>query len=791
MAGGRDQRGIVKNGIQPQGRGRRWISILAVAGLVITVGIIAGTYWRLGKTNAPKLLPKPPELPRNVNQQLSGVTFTRSDKGQRLFVIHASRTLAFKQGGSTLLKDVYVEYFGKSGNRYDILKTAEGEYNPSTGNLSTPDDVELILNASPRQVQDLASKSGKPLDETSADTHGGRQPVYIRTSKVSSQDHGTLLESQTPVSFHLGAMSGAARGLAYSTDNGEIVLKQDVKAVFQPSQNRRTNPPIRLSASRLRYGGAGKGIELWGPLKIRQGNRIVTAEQGSISLDALNRVTEVLLEGQAHASDNTPSGRLSLESDVLRGHLDPVTSRLSKLVAAGHVRSESSQGGALTNLKAHEVVLNFSAATHVPANGVAMGQVDLTIAQLPGAGKVASGSYNLGGKISREDLATEKLQFSFRPEGKNLKEAETSGPGTLVLYPESAKAGDRTVTAAKFFMAFDSTSHLESLRGTGGTRIVFAPPPNSTNKAAVATAKQMAATFDPATEMVESVEQKGDFHFRNGNLIATGEEARDLARQQKLILTGHPEVQDLTTRARADRIVILLASDTAEGIGNVHAIHTDPRDPSLPTNVVADRMVADHRSEVVHYAGHVRAWRGTDVVESPTLDVYKNQRRVSTNSRVVTSHLQPAPSKASQGKASQSGPRPLTVRADRLDYFDAGRKARYSGNVELDTEGTRIEADQLDVYFSSGRKQADSEVKRAVAEGHVKVIQPMRYAKGEHAVYDARTGTIVMTGGPPTVYDAEKGFMSGQRLTFYIHNDRLLVDGNANSPTVSKHRVAQ
>ncbi|MEJ2009318.1 MAG: LptA/OstA family protein [Acidobacteriota bacterium] len=131
------------------------------------------------------------------------------------------------------------------------------------------------------------------------------------------------------------------------------------------------------------------------------------------------------------------------------------------------------------------------------------------------------------------------------------------------------------------------------------------------------------------------------------------------------------------------------------------------------------------------------------------------------------------------------------MRADRLDYFDAGRKARYSGHVELDTEGTRIEAERLDVYFSPGSKQADSEVERAVAEGHVIVIQPMRYAKGEHAVYDARPGTVVMTGGPPTVYDAEKGFMSGQRLTFYIHNDRLLVDGNANLPTVSKHRVAQ
>ncbi|HET7100641.1 MAG TPA: LptA/OstA family protein, partial [Terriglobia bacterium] len=530
-----------------------------------------------------------------------------------------------------------------------------------------------------------------------------------------------------------------------------------------------------------------------GPVKVHQGARMVTASQGSISLNAQNRITEVLLEGNAHAADKTRDGQVRLRSDVLRGHLDPATSRLSKLEAAGHVLGESTQGGALSKLNAHEVVLNFNPATHVPSDGVAMGKVHLTIAQPQGGQAAPSPSRIPAGKLVKEDLTTEKLLFSFRPQGKNLREAETAGPGTLVLYPESAKAGSRTVTAARFFMDFDSASHLERFRGTGGTQVVFAPSPDSPKQApAVSTAQEMVATFDPAAEIVQSVEQHGNFHFQNGTIEAKAERARDIAREQKLILTGRPEIWDASTRARAEQIVILLASDTAEGIGGVHAIHTDPRNPlAPPINVVAHRMVADRRSQVVHYEGHVRAWRGTDVVESPSLDVYRNERRVSTNSRVVTSHLQPAPAGTDEHKRAPSGPRPVTIRADRLDYMDAGQKARYEGNVELSTEDTRIDADRLDVYFSSGRKQADSEVERAVAEGHVKIVQPMRYAKGENAVYDAQTGKIVMTGGPPAVYDTEKGSMTGQRLTFYIHNDRLLVEGNANSPVISRHPVAQ
>ncbi len=760
--------------------------------MAVTAVVVLWTYW-LGRTVRRVPLPKPPELASDVNQQLSGVTFTRSDKGQRLFVIHAAQMLAYKEGGSTVLKDVYVEFFGRSGKRSDVLRTAEGEYNPTTGNLSTPGDVELVLNATPSQIRDLTLKPGQPINQAPTDANPARQPVYIRTSKVSSTDHGTQLESDTPVGFHLGDVSGSARGLIYGTDKGEIILKQDVQAEFHSQKKPHAGAPIQMSASRVRYGGAAEGMQLWGPVRIRQGNRTVAASQGSILLNAHNRITEVLLSGNTRAMDTTRGGGLNLQSDVLRGHLDPLTNRLSKLTAAGHVRGESTQGGAIANLAAHEVVLNFDPATHVPAGGVAMGKVRLTIDQRHSPRSAASGPQSLGGKVSKEDLATDKLQFSFWPNGKKIKSAETAGPGKLVLYPTSAEEGDRTVTAARFFMVFNPASQLESLRGTGGTQIVFARPPNSKDQTpAVSTARELVATFDPASEVVQSVEQSGDFRFRDGNLEAKSEHARVLAVEQKLILTGHPEIWDPSTRARADQFVILLASDTAEGIGGVHAIHTDPRNPALlPTNVVADRMIVDRLSQTVHYEGHVRAWRGTDVVESASLDVNKNQRRVSTNSRVVTSHLQPAPAGTAGGKAGQPGTSPLIVRADRLEYFDAGRKARYAGNVEMDTADTRIQADRLDIYFSSGLKNGDSEVERAVAEGHVKIVQPMRYAMGENAVYDAETGKVVMTGGPPTVHDAEKGSMTGQRLTFYIHNDRLLVDGSASSPAVSKHRVAQ
>jgi lipopolysaccharide transport protein LptA len=243
-----------------------------------------------------------------------------------------------------------------------------------------------------------------------------------------------------------------------------------------------------------------------------------------------------------------------------------------------------------------------------------------------------------------------------------------------------------------------------------------------------------------------------------------------------------------------------MPTNTSIGEGQVQAAHlpspaagASPAPSSvLPTNVLADRMVARQQNQTVHYEGHVRAWQGTDVIESSSLDVFRTQKRVSSGSQVVTSFLQPAPMVSEQGAAppATGETRPVTVHADFLEYFDQGRRARYHGNVRLVTESTTLQSDRLDVYFTQGDTVEGSEVDHAVANGHVRVAQPGRVGSGDHGEYYAGPGKIVLTGGPPSLVDEKKGSTTGQRLTFFIHDDRLFVDGGDQSPSLSKHRVA-
>jgi lipopolysaccharide export system protein LptA len=78
-----------------------------------------------------------------------------------------------------------------------------------------------------------------------------------------------------------------------------------------------------------------------------------------------------------------------------------------------------------------------------------------------------------------------------------------------------------------------------------------------------------------------------------------------------------------------------------------------------------------------------------------------------------------------------------------------------------------------------------------VAQGNVVVTQPNRHADGQTLVYTAADDKFVLTGGPPSIFDAEQGKITGVSLTFFRGDDRVLVDGEASTPVVTQTRVAR
>jgi lipopolysaccharide export system protein LptA len=704
-----------------------------------------------------------------------------------VFTIHAARTVSYQESKSTMLEDVMVEIFGRKGDRGDILRTKRCEYNPQSGDFLAAGAVQIELNP----------RSG----ESSGPDLRGKHRIILETSKVAYHQGDELAETEEPVKFSMGPVSGTARGMVYHTREGWLVLSHAVAADLIQGTEKVPQPPIHLTASTLRYDKGGGGINLTGPVEVIQGDRRALSDDADVELNGQNRVSRVNLEGHAKAFDISSLRSVELGASRVQGDFDAATGLLQHLAAEKDVVGESKGKGSISHLTAERFEMDLGGKHPQPLRGVATGNVQInlesqSVLNLPEKNATGNGP-------EKKTLTANEVRFDFRPDTRGLKEAETVGPGTLVLTPADPKTGGKVITAGQFFMTFDARSRIQSLRGLAPTQVLFRPP--ATAPAGSTTQQSQAdrldAVFDVGTQILREVRQTGNFQYRDGDRQASADDANYDALTQTLLLLGHPVVWDPSSRVRSQKMTIDMRTNISTGEGKVQATHLPnpapgaplPSTPPQPTNVLADRMEARRQSQTVHYEGHVRAWQGTDVVESSALDVNRTQKRVSSGSHVMTSFLQSAAMVSTQGGPphSNGGTRPVTVHADFLEYFDEGRRARYHGNVRLVTENTTLLSDHLDVYFTQGDTLEGSEVDHAEAEGHVRVTQPGRIGTGDHGEYFAGPGKIVLTGGLPTLVDEDKGSTTGQRLTFFIHDDRLFVDGGDQLPSVSKHRVAQ
>src|SRR5260370_3846469 len=113
-----------------------------------------------------------------------------------------------------------------------------------------------------------------------------------------------------------------------------------------------------------------------------------------------------------------------------------------------------------------------------------------------------------------------------------------------------------------------------------------------------------------------------------------------------------------------------------------------------------------------------------------------------------------------------------------------------------------MKSDRLDIYLAPGQSakcpspgaqsQGASQIDDAIAEGSVFVQQPARTAQGEKLVYTTADSKYVLTGTSstqPSLYDAERGTVHGDSVTFYSQDDRVLVESSSSVRAVTQTRV--
>ncbi len=431
-------------------RRQNWLAGLIVGGISLTALAVGLTYWGTTTHQTPQahLLPSPAP---DVQQLRSGLTFTRSDGPRPVFTIHAARSVSYQQSKSTVLEDVTVELFGRKGDGSDIMRTHRCEYDPQSEDFRGTGPVEIEIGG---QSSD-GPKSGS----------GAKRKILIETSKVAYHHEDELAETDEPVKFRVGSASGTAIGMVYATRDGWLELKRDVSVDLPQGTDKSPEPPIHLTASALRYGKESGEVEITGPVQVVQGKRRGLSDNASVELNQHNRVSRVNLEGHAQAFDVDSLHNIELTADHVQGDFDVVSGQLRHIMANENVVGESKSAGSISRLTAQRVELDLAGKRPQPLRGVATGDVHLNLESQPVLN--LPGNASAGKNPEKKSLTAAAVRFEFRQTTSSLKDAETVGPGTLLVSPSDPKSGEKVITAGQFLMTFDARSRIESLTGPG------------------------------------------------------------------------------------------------------------------------------------------------------------------------------------------------------------------------------------------------------------------------------------------------------------------------------------
>jgi len=744
---------------------RRWF---AVAAILITV-VVAVVYWNARRRAGQALKELPQKMGIEIQQTAEGFSISKSEAGRTLFTIHASKAVQFKSGGHTELHDVSVVLYGRDSSRYDQISGSDFEYDPQSGNITAQGEVQIDLEANPSGILTADQASPKEL----------KNPIHLRTSGLVFNQKTGNAYTKEKVEFSVPQATGSAMGVSYAAKTNVLTLESQLLFIMTGENQ------AKITAQRGVITKEPRQVVLDDP-QIQRPTQKLSADRATLFLNASNTVDRVDAEGNIQLESkglSNLSGRANQAELLLSGPRN--TLRTATLTGNVHVESSGAQ-----NMQgdAGKAVLDFAAKNQLDkvhaAEGVKLSQ------------RASNASGNLSAGAAAQDVEITSPAMDFFMAGKRLDRAETEGNPQIVIV-QAGTSQKTVVTSAKFVTKFGERNQILSLKGAPSAKVVSSA---SGQPDRVSTSDRLEVAFRSAGG-IDSILQQGNFAYMDGDRKAWADSARYNPQDQMLLLSGSPRVTDsgMTTTARSMRLNRATGAAVAEGDVKSTYNQLKPQTggallaSSDPIHVTSRTMTASRSPGIATYTGNARLWQDANIIEAPSIQFDRDGRSV-----VAQGDGQPVSTVlVSVDKSGKSTP--VAITCARLTYTDSQRQIRCEGGVTAKGSDMTITASTANAFLLSRDQtpsgvesaSAPTQLDRIVAHGNVVIQQPNRRAAGQDLLYTVADEKFVLTGGPPSIFDAEHGEITGDSLTFYKRDGRVLVEGRSSSPTVTTTRVAR
>jgi lipopolysaccharide export system protein LptA len=816
---------------------RRLLAVITV----LFIAVVAGMYFYARLRQHSVLKDVPGKISYDIKQTANGFQFSKSEAGRTVFTIHAKDVKEFKLNGRAELHDVSIVLYGRDTSRFDRIYGDDFTFDPKSGNVTAQGDVQIDLQANP--AGDSAPDQTTPKDL--------KNPIHLSTKDlVFNRDSGDA-STDARVDFQTPQASGWAVGVHYSAKVGVLTLASQVHVLIDGENSARlfathgtiSRDPrvVVLEQPRMERED--------GTLQSEQATFILGPEN---EVQRILASGDVRAESAAKKdSEKKDENKMRARADEAELLLVSKQNLLRTATLNGHVHVERVGDQPMQGDAGH-VVLDFLGQNVLQKAHASEG---VRLAQHSGKSKqsAADGSgpqdFDITAPVIDFFVANGKRLNRAQTSGAariTISPAQDQN---------AAAAQRTTITAgrfdAKFVPTAAGTSQLASMHGGPDAKIVSTAQGQPDR---VSTSQTLDATFLPEGG-VASIVQEGNVAYTDNQEPAKRTQAWAgkavyTPPDQILQLTGNPRISDGGMVTTADVVRINRATDDSFASGNVKTTYNELKEQpngallasSSPIHVTAATMTAHNSPPVALYEGNARLWQDANIIEAPSIQFDRDHRSLvaqgNTRQKVSTVLVQqklgaaltasksaeqegaskPAgqitksansdPGKALAGEhkskssakseASLGQASPVTIRALRLTYSDPDRKAHYEGGVTALGTDFNASSNEMDVYLLPRSQtstpqplSSSGKLDRMIAQGNVFVQEPGRHATGQRLVYTASDDKFILTGGPPSIFDAEHGKITGDSLTFYRADDRVLVEGEASTPVVTQTRVAR
>ena len=118
--------------------------------------------------------------------------------------------------------------------------------------------------------------------------------------------------------------------------------------------------------------------------------------------------------------------------------------------------------------------------------------------------------------------------------------------------------------------------------------------------------------------------------------------------------------------------------------------------------------------------------------------------------------------------AAADSDQPLEITSSQLEVFQEERTSVFSGDVVARQGEMTLYTDQLTVVFDD-----QNDVSRVEAAGNVRIDEPLRNERGNHAVFDRGADTLILSGNAEVVQGENR--IAGDEITLFIGQNRSVV----------------